>query len=139
MLYNIILLKHQKKKIDFLYFFIDIFCNINKIDCVATKQHRQQKEKENMIDFNILYKIRKTGSNYLAICQGIIDSIDTLSHEILNSWEYFLVSHRDKRDYLRKREGKILEFPENIIPLNIRLNKDETPRLFSFLYKSQIK
>lgn len=93
-----------------------------------------------MIDFNILYKIRKTGENYLAICQGIIDSIDTLSHEILHSGDYFLVSHRDKKDYLRKREGVILEFPENIIPLNInRLNKDETPRLFSFLYKSQIK
>ena len=92
-----------------------------------------------MIDFSILYKIRKTGSNYLAICQGIIESLDDISKEILQSSEYFLVSHRDKKDFLRKREGKILEFPENIIPLNIRLNKDETPRLFSFLYKSQLR
>lgn len=92
-----------------------------------------------MVDFNILYKIRKTGSNYLAICQGIFESLENISQELLNSGEYFLVSHRDKKDFLRKREGIVLEFPTNIVPLNIRLNKDEAPRLFSFLYKSQLK
>lgn len=91
------------------------------------------------IDYRLLFKIRKCGDSYLAILQKYVFNTSELIG--LNGKEYFTIDHRHEKDSYRKYSGKIYEFPENIIPvgINYNINHFGIPKIFNFLYKSQLR
>ena len=96
-----------------------------------------------MVDYQLLYKIRRTGENNMAILQGIMDTAETCWNN--SKWfsedkSHFIVRHRDDRDAWRRESGEVFSFPENVIPIGLKYNihRRGMPRIFSFLYKSQI-
>ena len=91
------------------------------------------------IDYKLLFKIKKCGDSYLAILQKYIFKKEELRE--FNGEKYFTVDHRHEKDSYRKYSGKIYEFPENIIPvgINYNINHFGIPKIFNFLYKSQLR